>query len=125
MAQRPAIAQPETVIHWHRQGFRLFWRWKSRARTAGRKSLAPEIIDLIRQMSRVNPLWGAPRIHGELLKLGITVAQRTVSKYMVCQPRRSAAQTWTTLLRNHLGQMVSVDFLTVVGSEKSVADQRG
>jgi len=107
------LAQPETVVHWHRQGFALFWRWKSRARLAGRKSLAPETIALIRKMSQANPLWGAPRIHGELLKLGITVAQRTVGKYMVRQPRRSASQTWTTFLRNHLGQMVSVDFLTV------------
>jgi hypothetical protein len=64
-------------------------------------------------MSQANPLWGAPRIHGELLKLGITMAQRTVGKYMVRQPRGSASQTWTTFLRNHLGQMVSVDFLTV------------
>ena len=83
------------------------------ARKAGRKSLAPETIALIRNMSRANPLWGAPRIHGELLKLGITVAQRTVSKYMVRPPRRSSTQNWTTFLRNHLGQMVSVDFLTV------------
>jgi len=107
------LVQPDTVIHWHRQGFRLFWRWKSRARKAGRPRVAPETIDLIRQMCRANPLWGAPRIHGELLKLGIRVAQRTVSKYMVRQPGRSAGQTWTTFLRNHLGQMVSVDFLTV------------
>jgi putative transposase len=107
------LVQPDTVIGWHRQGFRLFWRWKSRTRTAGRQSVAPATIDLVRQMSRANPLWGAPRIHGELLKLGISVAQRTVSKYMVRQPRRSGGQTWTTFLRNHLGQMVSVDFLTV------------
>jgi transposase InsO family protein len=107
------LIQPDTVIHWHRQGFRLFWRWKSRARKVGRKSVAPETVDLIRQMCRANPLWGAPRIHGELLKLGISVAQRTVSKYMVRPPRRAAGQPWTTFLRNHLGQMVSVDFLTV------------
>src|ERR1039457_2428227 len=102
------LAQPETVIRWNRQGFRLFWRWKSRAGKTGRKSLAPETIKLIRQMCRANPLWGAPRIHGELLKLGITVAQRTVTKYMIRPPRRFAGQTWTTFLRNHLGQMVSV-----------------
>ena len=72
--QAMRIVRPETVLHWHRQGFRLFWRWKSRARKAGRKRLAPETIQLIRQMCRANPLWGAPRIHGELLKLGITVA---------------------------------------------------
>jgi putative transposase len=107
------LVQPDTVIGWHRQGFALFWKWKSRPGRAGRSSLAPETIALIGQMSEANPLWGAPRIHGELLKLGIRVAQRTVSKYMVRQPRRSASQTWPTFLRNHLGQMVSVDFLTV------------
>ena len=107
------LVQPETVIGWHRQGFRLFWKWKSRPGRAGRKSLAPDTIALIRQMSAANPLWGAPRIHGELLKLGISVAQRTVGRYMVRQPRRPSGQTWTTFLRNHLGQMVSVDFLTV------------
>src|SRR5437899_3905218 len=106
------LVQPDTVIHWHRQGFRLFWRWKSRARKAGRKRVAPETIALIRQMSRANPLWGAPRIHGELQKLGVTVAQRTVSKCIVRPPRHSR-QTWTSFLRNHLGEMVSVDFLTV------------
>jgi hypothetical protein len=78
-----------------------------------RKRRVPETIALIRKMSQANPLWGAPRIHGELLRLGITVAQRSVGKYMVRQPRRSASQTGTTFLRNHLGQMVSVDFLTV------------
>ena len=75
--------------------------------------MAPETVALIRQMSGANPLWGASRIHGELLKLGITVAQRTVSKYIVRQPRLSSRQTWTTFLRNHLGEMVSVDFLVV------------
>ena len=107
------LVQPDTVIYWHRQGFQLFWKWKSRARNVGRKSVAPETVALIRQMSGANPLWGAPRIHGELLKLGITVAQRTVSKYIVRQPRLSSRQTWTTFLRNHLGEMVSVDFLVV------------
>ena len=107
------LVQPDTVIHWHRQGFRLFWKWKSRTRKAGRKSIAPDTISLIRNISRANPLWGAPRIHGELLKLGITVAQRTVGKYMLRQPSRSSTQNWSTFLRNHLGQMVSVDFLTV------------
>ncbi len=107
------LIQPDPVIHWHRQGFRLFWRWKSQARRVGRKSVAPETVALIRQMCRANPLWGAPRIHRELLKLGIRVAQRTVSKYMVRSPRGAAGQPWTTFLRNHSGQMVSVDFLTV------------
>jgi transposase InsO family protein len=111
--QAIALVQPDTVIHWHRQGFTLFWRWKSRTGKAGRKSVAPETLDLIRQMCRANPLWGAPRIHGELLKLGIRVAQRTVGKYMVRQPGRPSGQTWTTFLRNHLGMTVAVDFFTV------------
>ena len=77
------IIQPDTVVRWHRAGFRLFWKWKSRPRRVGRKSSNAEIIDLIRRMSGANPLWGAPRIHGELLKLGITLAQQTVAKYKV------------------------------------------
>jgi putative transposase len=82
-------------------------------RRVGRISLTPETIALIRQMYQANPLWGATRIHGELLNLGIIAAQRSVGKYRVRQPRRSASQTWTTFLRNHLEQMVSVDFLMV------------
>jgi hypothetical protein len=111
--QAMRLVRPETVLHWHRQAFRLFWRWKSRAKKTGRKSLAPATIQLIRQMCRANPLWGAPRIHGELLKLGITVAQRTVAKYLGRRGRDGRSQNWTTFLRNHFGQMVSVDFLTV------------
>ena len=107
------LAQPETVLRWHRQGFRLFWRWKSRFGRVGRKRLASETIELIRQMCRANPLWGAPRIHGELLKLGMTVAQRTVANYMLRRGPDGRSQNWKTFLRNHLGQMVSVDFLTV------------
>jgi putative transposase len=107
------LVQPDTVIHWHRQGFRLFWKWKSRPRKAGRKSVAPDTITLIRNISQANPLWGAPRIHGELLKLGIAVAQRTVSKYMVQRPQGPPSQNWKSFLNNHLGQMVSVDFFTV------------
>src|ERR1035437_9166956 len=85
---RLCLVQPSTVIQWHRAGFRLFWRWKSRPRKTGRKPLSPDTIDLIRNMSRANPLWGAPRIHGELLKLGLAVAQRTVAKYMIPRVRR-------------------------------------
>jgi hypothetical protein len=80
---RLCLVQPSTVLQWHRAGFRLFWRWKSCARNSGRKTIAPSTIHLIGQMSRANPLWGAPRIHGELLKLGLAVAQRTVAKYMI------------------------------------------
>ena len=75
--------------------------------------IAPDTINLIRQMSRANPLWGAPRIHGELLKLGICLAQRTVANYMISRARRPPSQNWKAFLRNHLGSMVSVDFLTV------------
>jgi hypothetical protein len=108
-----SLVQPSTVIRWHRAGFRLFWRWKSRPRKTGRKTIAPAIIALIREMNRANPLWGAPRIHGELLKLGISVAQPTVANYMAPRAHRPPAQNWKAFLRNHLGSMVSVDFLTV------------
>ena len=85
------IVKPETVIAWHRKGFRFYWRWKTR-RCEGRPSVPPEIRNLIRQMSLANPRWGSPRIHGELLKIGIEVSQATVAKYMVRQrshpPRR-------------------------------------
>ena len=106
------LVQPDTVIHWHRRGFRLFWKWESRTRQAGRKSVAQDTISLIRNMSWANPRWGVPRIHGELINLGITVAQQTVGKYLLRQPARSSTQNWITFLCNHLGQMVSVDFRT-------------
>src|SRR5436190_9526770 len=93
------IVEPETVIRWHRAGFRSFWRWKSR-RHAGRPSVAPEIRRLIREMSLANPLWGAPSVHGELLKLGIDVGQTSVAKYMA-RPRRPPSQGWRTFLLNH------------------------
>jgi hypothetical protein len=80
-----AVIRPETVIHWHRQGFRALWRWESRSR-GGRPAIPREIRDLIQEMSRADGLWGAPRIHGELLKLGIEVAQSTVAKYMIKRP---------------------------------------
>ena len=77
-----AIVRPDTVVRWHRAGFRCYWRWKSRRRQ-GRPGVPAEIQQLIRQMSVANPLWGAPRIHGELLRLGIDVGQTSVAKYMV------------------------------------------
>src|SRR5215813_13913588 len=80
------IVRAETVVGWHRRGFRRYWAWKSRRRS-GRPVINIELRDLIRRMSRANPLWGAPRIHGELLKLGLTVSQATVSKYMLRPPR--------------------------------------
>ena len=111
--RRPlAVVQPETVIRWHRRGFRLYWRWKSRPRWPGRRKVPKEIRDVIRKMSRDNPIWGAPRIHGELLKLGIEVSQATVSKYMV-RHRKPPSQGWRTFLTNHAKDIVSVDFFTV------------
>jgi putative transposase len=107
-----AIVQPETVIRWHREGFRLYWRWKSRPKRPGRPKVPREIRDLIGQMSEANPLWGAPRIHGELLKLGIEIGQATVSKYMT-RRRKPPSQTWRTFLENHAKDIVSVDFFTV------------
>src|SRR5258705_12028150 len=91
------LVKPATVIAWHRQGFRLFWTWKSRRRL-GRPSVPAELRSLIRRMSDVNPLWGAPRIHGELLKLGIDVSQATVAKYM-SRRRRPPSSTWRAFLR--------------------------
>ena len=107
------ILQPDTVIQWHRAGFRLFWRWKSRARKAGRRTISPDLITLIREMNHANPLRGAPRIHGELLKLNITLAQRTVAKYMVPRSGPRSSHNWKAFLRNYLRSMVSVNFLTV------------
>jgi hypothetical protein len=105
------ILKPETVVRWHRAGFRAYWRWKSRPR-GGRPRASAEVRDLIREMSIANPLWGAPRIHGELLKLGIDVGQTTVAKYM--EKRRSPpSQGWKTFLRNHADGIASIDMFVV------------
>jgi hypothetical protein len=111
-AEVVAIVQPETVIRWQRTGFRLFWTWKSRRPGPGRPAVAPDVRALIRTMARANPLWGAPRIHGELQKLGLEISQATVSKYLV-RRRTPPSQTWRTFLDNHIGSLVSVDFFTV------------
>jgi putative transposase len=105
------IVQPETVIAWHRQGFRLFRTWKSRRRV-GRPTVPHEIRTLIRTMSAANPLWGAPRIHGELLKLGMEISQASVAKYMV-RRRQPPSQTWRSFLSHHIGQIVAADFFVV------------
>src|SRR5450631_659831 len=101
------IVHPETLVRWHRAGFRCYWRWKSRAR-GGRPQIETDLRKLIRQMSIENPLWGAPRIHGELLKLGFDVAQSSVAKYMV---RRYGPQSqgWRTFLRNHAPDIAAMD----------------
>ncbi len=105
------IVRPDTVIAWHRRAFAWYWTRKSRRRP-GRPNVAAEIRDLIRHMSQANPLWGAPRIHGELRKLGIEVAQSTVAKYLR-RPRKPPSQTWRTFLTNHMEQMASIDFFVV------------
>src|SRR6266481_534536 len=106
------VVRPETVIRWHRQGFRAFWNWKSRRGRTGRPPVDCEVAKLVRTMALANPLWGAPRIHGELLKLGLDVSQRTVGRLM---PHRAKppSQTWRTFLENHVADLVSVDFFVV------------
>jgi hypothetical protein len=106
------IVKPETVIGWHRKGFQLFWTWKVRRGQLGRPPVSKEIRQLIRKMSRENPLWGSPRIHGELLKLGIDIGETSVSKYVV-RRRNPPSQTWRTFLENHVESTVSIDFFTV------------
>src|SRR5258708_14245500 len=106
------LVKPATVIQWHRRGFRLFWRWRSRS---GRPSVEREIRDLIRQMSSANPLWGAPRIHGELLKLGIEISQATVAKYMV-RRRGTPSQNWRTFLRNHTEGIAAIDMFVAASA---------
>ena len=105
------IVEPETVIGWHRAGFRLFWRWKSRVRV-GRPTVPVEIRQLIRDMSFANPLWGAPRIHGELLKLGVDIGQTSVAKYMA-RHRKPPSQGWKTFLRNQADGIASIDLFVV------------
>jgi putative transposase len=106
------IVKPETVVAWHRKAFRVFWTWKIRRGQPGRPSIPKNVRDLIRTMSRENPLWGAPRIHGELLKLGIEIGETSVSKYLVRSPK-PPSQTWKTFLDNHVKNLVSADFFTV------------
>ena len=103
---------PDTVVRWHREGFRRYWRWKSRRQRVGRPPVDREIRDLIREMQSTNTGWGAPRIHGELLKLGIEVSQATVSKHMT-RHRNPPSQTWRTFLDNHVTDLASMDFFTV------------
>src|ERR1700759_88231 len=105
------IIRPETLVRWHRAGFRFYWRWKSRP-LGGRPPIDAELRVLIRRMSVENPLWGAPRIHGELLKLGIEVAQSSVAKYMV-KRRGPPSQGWRTFLHNHAPDIAAMDLLVV------------
>ena len=104
------IVKPATLIGWHRAAFRRFWHWKSRP--VGRPQVTTEVRNLVRRLAAENPTWGAPRIHGELLKLGFDVAQSTVAKYMV-KRRGPPSQTWRTFLRNHAPDIAAIDLLVV------------
>jgi transposase InsO family protein len=107
------IIQPETLLHWHRAGFRRYWRWKSRT-PGGRPPISAELRTLIRRMSLENRLWGAPHIHGELLKLGFMVAQSTVARYMAKKgDNPHCGQSWSTFLRNHMPHIAAIDLFVV------------
>jgi len=106
------VVQPETVVKWHRQGFRLYWRWKSRRRKPGRPRIEPEIRQLIRHMSQENPIWGVPRIQAELGLLGHDVAESTVAQ-CIDRSRKPPSPGWRTFLRNHASQIAAIDFFTM------------
>jgi transposase InsO family protein len=105
------IFKPDTLVRWHRSGFRLYWRWKSRRRV-GRPTVSAEIRDLVRTISRDNPFWGAPRIHGELLMLGIDIAQSTVAKY-ISRHRGPSSPGWRAFLLNHAAHIAAVDLFVI------------
>ena len=105
------VFKPDTLVRWHRNGFRLYWTWKSR-RSGGRPPISREVRAVIRRLSRENSLWGAPRVHGELQMLGIRVSQATVAKYMI-RHRKPPSQTWRAFLNNHAKEFASIDFFTV------------
>jgi hypothetical protein len=112
MASGSQTSETGTVGGWHYKGFRLFWAWKCRHGRPGRPAVSLEVRQLVRRMSRENQLWGAPKIHGELLKLGFDISETSVSKYLVCR-KGSPLQSWKTFLENHVRSLVSVDFFTV------------
>ncbi len=108
------IVKPETVIGWHRKGFKLFWTWKSRKRGPGRLKISIEIRNLIKAMAKENPTWGAPRIHGELLALNIEIDETTASNYLKrFRTAKPPSQTWRTFLENHMHNTFAIDFFTV------------
>lgn len=111
LLQLSRVVQPDTILRWHRMGFRAYWHWKSHCRP-GRPRVSRELRELIQQMSAENPLWGAPRIHGELLKLGFAIAESTVSKYMI-RRRGPPSQSWRTFLRNNADAIVAIDLCVV------------
>jgi len=108
------VVQPETVIRWHRKSFKLFWKFKSRQKKPGRPSIDSKLRKLIKDMAIANPLWGAPRIHGELLKLGFDVSERTISSIInKIRQAKPPSQTWRTFIKNHMHNTISIDFFTV------------
>ena len=108
------IVKPETVVRWHRAGFKTYWRWKSKTKRRGRPRITGEVRKLINQMENENPTWGAPRIHAELLKLGFDVSERTISCYLCKRPSgRNARLSWKTFLHNHSDAIAAMDFFTV------------
>jgi len=107
------IVQPDTVVRWHKRAFKLYWRRKSERGKRGRPSTDPEIRSIVLKMAEENPLWGAPTIHGELLKLGINISERTVSKLIRKRTPKPPSQTWRTFIKNHMTEMVAVDFYVV------------
>ncbi len=106
------LIKADTVVGWQRQGFRIYWARISQHKSAGRPPVTSEIRALIKEMATANPYWGAPRVHGELLKLGIEISERTVSRLMP-RKRKPPSQTWRTFLDNHVKDLVSIDFFTV------------
>jgi hypothetical protein len=108
--ERLFIVKPETVIKWHRTAFKFYWRWKSKHK-GGRPKISREVIALIKQMANENPDWGAPRIHGELQKLGFDISESTVQRYMPKKGKRTTGQNWKTFLKNHSKEIISIDFL--------------
>jgi putative transposase len=104
------IVKPETVVSWHRAGFRLYWRWRSRGPSPGRATITAEVQELIRRMAGENPSWGAPKIDGELLKLGFLLSERSMSRYLRTVRRRGdPGKRWLTFLRNHREAIVAMD----------------
>jgi hypothetical protein len=110
--ERMFIVKPDIVIKWHRTAFRIFWRWKSQYK-GGRTKVSREVIALIKQISNENLDWGAPRIHGELMKLGFYLCESTVQRYMPKKGKRTTGQNWKTFLKNHSKEIISIDFLTI------------
>jgi len=106
------IVKPDTVVRWHNQGYKLYWRWLSRPKQVGRPKVPLEVRELIRQMSRDNQIWGIPRIQDELALLGIHVAESTIRKYRV-RHEKPPSQTWKTFIDNHIKDIAAIDFFTV------------